>query len=115
MGPIPIIPQQTNMESDHITKARELRNLLSNFTAAEEVATHQIAPTLSIVCLSQGSLASKGNTSCVWQKSRLTVILPNLPAECKFIVVKRISNNNSHTSIKLMKICGKTFKGLYIC
>ena len=69
MGPIPIIPQQTNMESDHITKARELRNLLSNFTAAEEAAIRQIAPTLSIVHLSQGSLASKGNTSCVWHKS----------------------------------------------
>jgi hypothetical protein len=103
MGPIPIIPQQTNMESYHITKARELRNLLSNFTAAEEAAIHQIAPTLSIVRLSQGSLASKGNTSCVWHKSRLTMILPNLLAECKFIVVKRISNNNSHTSIKSMK------------
>jgi hypothetical protein len=103
MGPIPIIPPQTNMESDHITKAHELRNLLSNFTAAEEVAVHQIAPTLSIVRLSQGSLASKGNTSCVWHKSRLTRILPNLPAECKFIVVKHISNNNSHTSIKSTK------------
>ncbi len=52
MGPIPIIPPQTNMESDHITKACELRNLLSNFTAAEEAAIHQIAPTLSIVQLS---------------------------------------------------------------
>ncbi len=81
MGPIPIIPQQTNMESDHITKGRELRNLLSNFTAAEEAAIRQIAPTLSIVRLSQGSLASKGDTSCVWHKSRLTVILPNLPVE----------------------------------
>jgi hypothetical protein len=69
MGPIPIIPQQTNMESYHITKARELRNLLSNFTAVEEAAIRQIAPTLSIVRLSQGSLASKGNTSCVWHKS----------------------------------------------
>ncbi len=63
MGPIPIVPPQTNMKSDHITKARELHNLLSNFTAAEEVAIHQIAPTLSIVRLFQGSLASKDNTS----------------------------------------------------
>jgi hypothetical protein len=69
MGPIPIIPPQTNMESDHITKARELRNLLSNFIAVEEAAIRQIAPTLSIVRLSQGSLASKRNTSCVWHKS----------------------------------------------
>ncbi len=103
MDPIPIIPPQTKMESDHITKARELCNLLSNFTAAEEVAICQIAPTLSIVRLSQGSLASKGNTSCVWHESQLTRRLPNQPAECKFIVVKRISNNNSHTSIKLTK------------
>jgi hypothetical protein len=103
MGPIPIIPPQTNMESDHITKARKLHNLLSNFAAAEEAAILQIAPTLSIVHLSQGSLASKGNTSCVWHKSRLTRILPNLPAECKFIAVKCIRNNNSHTSIKSTK------------
>ncbi len=103
MGPIPIIPPQTNMESDHITKACELCNLLSSFTAAEEAAIHQIAPTQSIVCLSQGSLASKGNTSCVWHKSQLTRILPNLPVECKFIVVKHISNNNSYTSIKSTK------------
>jgi hypothetical protein len=99
MGPIPIIPLHMNVESDHITAACELRNLLSTLTAAEEAAIRQIAPTLSIVHLSQGSMASKSNTSCVWQKSRLTRILPNLPAECKFIVVKRISNNNSHTSI----------------
>jgi hypothetical protein len=69
MGPLPIILQQTNMESDQITKTCELSNLLSNFTAAEEVAIRQIAPTLSIVCLFQGSLAPKGNTSCVWHKS----------------------------------------------
>jgi hypothetical protein len=110
--PIPIIPPQTNMKSDHITKACELPNLLCNFTAAEKAAIRQITPTLSIVRLSQGSLASKGNTSCVWHKSRLTRILPNLPAECKFIVVKRISNNNSHSSIKLTKkLAGKHSKG----
>ena len=68
---------------------RELHDLLMSFTGAEEATICQILQLLSIVHFSHGSLGSKGNTTCVWQQSKLNLILPNLPEECKFIVIRR--------------------------
>jgi hypothetical protein len=64
-------------------------------TLVEEAAIRRIAPMMSIVGLKQGNLASRGNTSCVYQKSRLQSILPNLPRECYYIIVKRQSRTNN--------------------
>ena len=67
---------------------RELHGLLKSFTGAEEAAIRQISPLISIVCFPHGSLGSKGNTTCVWQQSKLNLILPNLPEECKFVIIR---------------------------
>lgn len=83
--------------------ARELQELLSTFTSAEEAATRQIVPMLSIVRLSQGNIGAKGNTSCVWQESKLNLVLPNLPEECKFVVIQRQRQNGSAAAGNVMK------------
>ena len=81
-------------ENPNVTRARELLELLSTFTAAEEAAIHQITPMIAIVLLAQGNIGSKGNTSCVWHQSKLNTILPNLPQECKYIVITRQQQNS---------------------
>ena len=77
MGPMPVIPPAAVdvEEPPQLTAARELRQLLSTLTSAEEAAIRQICPMISIVRLGQGNLAAKGNTSCVWQRSRLNLVL----------------------------------------
>ena len=49
-----------------------------------------------------------GNTSCVWQKSKLNLILPNLPSACAFIIITRrqqgtTRNNGSSSGLKSTK------------
>jgi hypothetical protein len=55
----------------------------------EEAALRQISPLIHILRLSSGNIGAKGNTSCVWQHSKLAHILPNLPKDCSYIVLKR--------------------------
>ena len=50
---------------------------------------------LSIVRLAHGNIGSNGNTSCVWQQSKIHTVLPNLPSQCKFIVITRSQKNSS--------------------
>lgn len=69
-------------------------------TAAEEAAIRQITPLISIVRLTHGNIGSKGNTSCVWQQSRLNTVLPNLPQNCGYIVVKRASQNQQGSQLR---------------
>jgi hypothetical protein len=95
MGPIPIYPQCQPNEPSQFSDARRLQFLMRDMTLVEEYAIRRIAPMMSIVRLKQGNLASRGNTSCVYQKSRLQSILPNLPHECKYIIVKRKSRSNN--------------------
>ena len=90
-GPAPIPPSlntidRTNQEMLHY---HELHTRLSNMTGAVEAAIRMIAPLISIVSLKHTSLASKGNISCVWQRSKLASILPNLPSLCKYIILHR--------------------------
>ena len=61
-------------------------------TAAEEAAIRQISPLICIKSLRGGNIAAKGNTHCVWQQSILNKILPNLPAEVKYIIIRRRRN-----------------------
>ena len=90
-------------EDINITKGRRLQFLLSSFTAVEEAAIRQITPLISLVRLSTGSISSKGNTSCLWQNSSLNLILPNLPSECKYILITRQSHSNSESGTKSTK------------
>ena len=80
-----------------------MHQLLRSFTGAEEAAIRQITPLISIVRFPHGSLGSKGNTSCVWQQSKLNLILPNLPEECKFIVIRRKHKKRGKSDLKSTK------------
>lgn len=54
-----------------------------------------------------GNIATKGCTSCVWQESQLSRILPNLPHECGYIVITRVQNGKGSlksTKFKRAKI-----------
>ena len=87
-------PPSTEIETKDQNFAiyHELYELLHTFTAVEEAAIRQIVPLQSIVRLGHGNLASKGNTYCVYKKSKLHTVLPLLPSECNYIVVTRTSN-----------------------
>jgi hypothetical protein len=107
MGPSPIYSRAQHNEPSQLTDARSLQTLMENMTLAEEQAISRIVPMLKIVSLKQGNLASRGNTTCVFQKSKLHTVLPNLPRECKYIIVKRKSRcnntNNAHPGLKSTK------------
>ena len=81
----------------------ELHGLMKSFTGVEEAAMCQISPLISIVCFPHGSLGSKGNTTCVWQQSKLNLILPNLPEECKFIIIRRKQKKGGKSELKSTK------------
>lgn len=66
----------------------ELRGLLDSITVAEEAAIRQITPLVSVVRLNHGNIGSRGNSTCVFQSSRVNTLLPNLPSECKIVVVE---------------------------
>ena len=68
----------------------ELHTILDNLTAAEEAAICQVTPLVHGVKLAHGNIGTQGNTSCVWQKSRLQLVLPNLPWDCYTLVVERV-------------------------
>ena len=74
-----------------------------SFTCAEEAAIRQITPLISIVRLSTGSIGMRGNTSCLWQQSRLNIVLPNLPNDCKYIVIQRRNTNRSNNNMSSTK------------
>ena len=93
-------PVPSPEEDPNIRYGRELFHLLSNCTAAEEAAIRQIIPMISITRLAMGNIASKGNTTCIWQESKLNMVLPNLPSECKIIVIHSSSNGSSTTQLK---------------
>ena len=75
----PIIQRNIDIEN-------ELQSLISSFTAVEEAVIRQITPLISIVHLTHENIGMHGNTICVWQKSKLNLILPNLPSACSFIM-----------------------------
>ena len=103
MNPTPI----ENNHNANFEKCRRLHELMQSLTAAEEAAIRQITPLISIVRLDHGNLATKGNTSCVWQQSKLNLILPNLPTECKFVILTRRQrshgNANNQSQLKSTK------------
>ena len=97
-GPVPYPPPQSPNEDENFTIYRKLHSLMKSLTAAEEAAIRQITPSISIVRLTHSNIGSKGNTSCVWQQSKLNLILPNLPEECKFIIITHLQKKKKGTS-----------------
>ena len=65
----------------------ELHDLLPNKTTAEQAAVQQISIALHITKL-KGSIASRSNTSCLLQESRLGRVLPPLSEDCSVMIVK---------------------------
>jgi hypothetical protein len=110
---VPPLQDVDDIVTHNIEKARELYNLLSTFTAAEEAAIRQITPLISIVKLKEGNIGAKGNTHLVWQQSKLQLILPNLPHECKFVILKRgnsTSNGQGTNNRRMSQIKSTTFE-----
>ena len=107
-GPSLQYPAPSPDEDANIQLGRELYSLLSNCTAAEEAAIRQIIPMLSITRLAMGNISSKGNTTCIWQDSKLSRVLPNLPSECKIIVIRTASNTSSTSHVKSTKFKRET-------
>ena len=65
----------------------ELKLILSSMTCIEEAAIRQITPLISIVNLAYGNIGSKGNTKCMWNDSKLSNMLPNLPNKCHYFAL----------------------------
>ena len=98
-GPCHTPPQQVDGEDVNISYSRELYDLCCSLTPVEEAAIRPITPLISIIKLNNGGIGSKGNTSCVWQQSKLNTILPNLPSQCNYIIVtRRIARNSANTN-----------------
>ena len=102
-GPAFIYPKAFEGEDPNFIIGRELQEIMTSLTCVEEAAIRQITPLVSLVRLSTGSISMKGNTSCVWQQSKLNIILPNLPTECKFVIIKRKGCTQSTKDIKSTK------------
>ena len=98
-GPIYKYPDVRLNEDINVSNGRRLQDLLLSLTCAEEAAIRQITPLVSLMRLSTGSISMKGNTSCVWQDSKLNLVLPNLPNECKFIIIKRKGKHQENRNI----------------
>ncbi|KAL7537702.1 hypothetical protein ACHAXR_008006, partial [Thalassiosira sp. AJA248-18] len=79
----------------NVRRSVQLHELLSSFTPVEEAAIRRITPLASIVKLAHGNIGTKGNISCVWQQSSLGTVLPNLPQDCRFIVIVRQQGTSS--------------------
>ena len=77
------------MSTVEFQTSERLKALLHSFTVVEEAAIRQITPLISMLRLKGGNIGSKGNISCVWQKSKLASVLPNLPSDIKYIIILR--------------------------
>ena len=69
----------------------------------EEAAIRQITPLVSIVKLAHGNIGSKGNTTCMWNHSKLCTILPNLPSTCQYFVLSHEAKKKSKIVLKSTK------------
>lgn len=98
--------QQVEGEDVNISYSRELYYLGCSLTSVKEAAIRPITPLISIIKLNNGGIVgSKGNTSCVWQQSKLNMILPNLPSLCNYIIVtcpiaQNSANANSNSGLR---------------
>jgi hypothetical protein len=77
--------------------------LLHSYSLTEEWSIKQITSFVSVVHL-QNSIGSRGSTSCIWNNSKLALLLPNLPVEMRIIVVtyhtRGCTSNNEPSSTK---------------
>jgi hypothetical protein len=96
----------------------QLTSLLQSYSLTEEWSIRQITPFVSIVRL-QNNIGSQGSTSCIWNNSKLSLLLPNLPHELRFIVVTYHSQGrniaNVSSSMKSYQFLRRKIeRGLYL-
>ena len=53
----------------------------------EEATIREITPLVSIVKLAHDNIGSKGNTTCMWNHSKVCTNLPNLPSTFQYFVL----------------------------
>ena len=56
-------------------------------TYIEESSIRNIISLISIVKLTHGNIDSKGNTTCMCNKSKLSTILPNLLSKSQYLIL----------------------------
>ena len=108
-GPIQVPPLQTNGERNEIKTWRKGYALMNSLTIAEEAAIRRVAPLMQITKLAGGNIGSKGNTSCVQVHSKVAKFLPNLPEQCKVIVIRR-KNQRGGTQLQSTKFSRKNIE-----
>jgi hypothetical protein len=86
------------VRSPHPLPAQDVNSqlipLLQSYSLTEEWSIRQIISFMSVVRL-QNNIGSHGNTSCVWNNSKLALLLPNIPVEMSFIVVTYLSQGRA--------------------
>ena len=102
MGPIPTHASPPNSEvngfdMEKYLKAKELCSLLDELTLVEEAAICQITLLMPLTCIRHGSMRVKGNMSCVWQQSKIHVLLPNLPTQIYYIFIVCSATRGGHS------------------
>ena len=96
-------PVTVSIHNTNILMGIRLQVLMQSRTLVEESAIRQITPMLHIVKLSHGNYGTTGNTSMVWQRSKLNIILPNLPATCKYICIRRASQRQQRGNTQMVQ------------
>ena len=80
--------------------------LCKEVTPAEEEAIQQVIHLVSIIRYKNGGISTKGNTSCVWQTSKLKQLLPNITCDCRIIYIhykaQMNQSANQPTNLKYM-------------
>ena len=79
-------------------------------TCIEETAIRKITALILIVKLTYGNIGSKGNTTCMWNESKLSTILPNLPTKYQYFVLSFKSKKYSDILLKSTKYNRKKYK-----
>ena len=69
----------------------------------EEAAIRRITPLVSRVKLARGNIGLKGNTTCMWNHSKLCTILPNLPSTCQYFVLSYEAKKETNITLKSTK------------
>ena len=80
-----------------------MEHIFSSISCIEEAEIRQITPLVSIVKLAHDNDGSKGNTTCMRNKSKLCTILPNLPSTCQYFVLSYEIKKKSKISLKSIK------------
>ena len=108
----PSFSYDINSIDPNVKIAIESKRNLSSMTCIEEAAIRQITPLISIVKLVFGNIGSKGNTTCMWNDSKLSNILPNLPSKCQYFVLSHNSKKESKITLKSTKFDRKKYKSV---